>query len=208
MWREITEILIRLRGLKVENCHVRTLIGHRGTNWKRRRWQPESETKTCLFRVLYWRCTTTATRVILHHLWLTVAQGQDSLRLAWKTVYKYIYIFKKKICSINCRCFESVCSFRCFKMHFSLCLCVLLQSTRALIVTIKSLITPRPHLSSTGAISCAPPSRCTTSGLIGNHGADGESGQKKKKKIGFKREFCANVNASVIFVLREIYIFQ
>lgn len=95
-------------------------------------------------------------------------------------IKKKDFFFLKKI-SINCRSFESVCSFRCFKMHFSLCLCVSLQSTRALIMTIKSLITPRPHLSSAGAISCAPPPRCATSGLIGNHGADGESGQKKKR---------------------------
>lgn len=66
-------------------------------------------------------------------------------------------------------------------------------------MTIKSLIThhptpPRPHISSAGAISLAPPPPCATRGLIGNHGADGESGKKKKQKkpIGFKREFRAD----------------
>lgn len=50
------------------------LIGHRGTNWKRRRWHLENETKTCLFRVLYLCCTTL--------LLLTIVQGQDSLHCA------------------------------------------------------------------------------------------------------------------------------
>lgn len=130
--REITEIWIRQRGIKVKNCHVRTLIGHRGTNWKRRRWHLASETKTCLFRVLFLRCTTTATRVTPRPFAdCCSGTGFPPLRLQDSRKRHFLKSPRPTADPLN------LCVRSGVLIVFPLCLCLLLQSTRALIMTIK-----------------------------------------------------------------------
>lgn len=138
------------------NCHVRALIGHRGTNWKRRRWHLERGTKTCLFRVLYLRCTTTAAGVLLLSLSLN-NQFWDSLCCVWKTE-RGGFLFT----TLHLLQMISIGAFRCFKYVPSL---VDGSNTQrqGLNDRSKPVITslPSPFISGSNQISTPPP-RCAT----------------------------------------------